>query len=510
MSAIEMNNGNLDKAKELLEAAGRAEGAENTSYERERMAQKIKLWENVKTTWLAVQTDIQNRKYNLANRKLSSMNHEDYNAWTWPGGNVEKKKAFSVKKLLDARSSALAVLKNENSTIDNVRAIKTELSLAISETSQIKATYIEQLLADTQPILKNVEKTINDDSDLQAALELLNNPQPDYQAIISRLQKISKESRGPVKSRADTILPAILILHRETQQMQLMIDKICDMDFEAVNKFELNLPEDIDWSAEKNIGSLRRNLIETVDSFKDAALQLSLLHQNLETKGIVIGQTVPALEVFLQQKYLDKLYNFDCLDMPLPKNSRPEPAGVYDELLGIDFFYDFVSNVGNPQMVALPVDNHPFIPKLYTARDIILEVEKFTQFANQAENQWFNRGNFAKYLEHCQQILALRDKIIDKHLQRHTTVGSREFIVSRGIAVYLLPDGKRHSELSEQLKVAFAANKKEILKQGKAYTLAMPEEALKIRLQIIQTGLPGDSVVKKMWQQRPASGWGEL
>ena len=509
MAVTEINKGSFDKAKSLLDSAARAEGAENTRYEREQLAKKIQLWENVKAMWNSVQQDIADRNYNVAIQKLSSMNHDDLNAWTWPQGALAKKKALIAKRLLDACSSAAAILQNELASIDDVKAARNELVQAISEASQDKMKFLAQGIKDAYPLLSKVEKTLADDSELQAAVALLNSRQPDYQAVITRLQKISNDSSGPVKARADKILPAILTLSRETQRMLVMVDKVGEMDFKSVNDFKLDLPESIDWSSEKNIGSIRRTLIETVENFKNISLQLSLLYENLVKKGVVIGKNIPDLESFLNNAALKQMYSFDCLNMALPKNSRKEPCGKYDELLGVEFFYDFVSNI-HTQSTTLSLDELPFRPKLYNAREIILEIEKFIRFASKDENQWFNRGEFSRYLEYCGKILALRNKIVETQLKRQAPAGSREFIVSRGVAVYLLPDGEKQRELSKQVEQSFSILKKAVLKLNREYNIAMPEEALKLRGQIIKTGLPGDPIVKKMWQQRPAAGWSEL
>lgn len=509
MAVTEINNGHFDKAKSLLDSSARAEGSENTKYERERLTRKIKLQENVIAMWKSVQGDLEIRNYYHAVQKLSSMNLDDLNAWTWPQGASEKQKAVVTKKLLDTCSSSSAILKNEQASIEEVKMCRDELVQVISEASQVEMASLAQAIKDAQPLLRHVEKTLNDDNELRATLSLLSNRQPDYQAIITRLQKISKESGGPVKARAEKILPAILTLHRETQRMLVMVDKVGEMDFESVNVFSLDLPERIDWATEKNIGSLKRNLIETVVRFKDVSLQLSLLYKNLVDKGVIIGKNIPDLESFLNNKDLEALYAFDSLNMPLPKNSRQIPSGKYDELLGIEFFYDYVSNI-HTQSMTLHVDELPFKPRLYNAREIILEIEKFIRFANMDENQWFNRGQFANYLEHCQKILSLRDKIIEEQLKRNAVTGSREFIVSRGIASYLLPDGEKQRTLSKEVEQSFSIFKRDILKLTREYNIAMPEDALKIRGQIIKTGLPGDPIVKKMWQQRPANGWGDL
>ncbi|MBO5688797.1 MAG: FHA domain-containing protein, partial [Lentisphaeria bacterium] len=347
MAETEINNGHFEKGRKLLESAARAEGAENTQYAREQLMRKLQLWESVIAMWKSVQRDLEARNYNRATQKLSSMNHDDLNAWTWlPDGALEKKKALVTKKLLDACSSASAVLKNEHATMEDVKSCRDNLVQVIAEASLVKnMNSLGVVIRDAQPLLRRVEKTLSDDNELQATLGLLNNRQPDYQAVLSRLQKISSGASGPVKARADKTLPAILTLNRETQRMLVMIDKVGEMDFTAVNEFRLDLPESIDWSSEKNIGTLRRSLIETVERFKDVSLQLSLIHRTLVSKGIIIREKVPDLAAFLNAGDLKALYDFDCLNMPLPKNSRKEPSGKYDELLGVEFFYEFISNI---------------------------------------------------------------------------------------------------------------------------------------------------------------------
>ena len=76
--------------------------------------------------------------------------------------------------------------------------------------------------------------------------------------------------------------------------------------------------------------------------------------------------------------------------------------------------------------------------------------------------------------------------------------------------MYLLPDGEKQRALSKEVELAFSTFKRNILKLNREYNIAMPEEALKLRSKIIKSGLPGDPIVKKMWQQRPAAGWGTL
>lgn len=505
MAVEEMNSGHLDAARKLIAEAAYVENADNTQYERAQLEKRITQWENIIRMWASVKADLCARQYDRATQKLSSIDHDDLNAWTWPDGAIEKRKAQTVKKLLDSSSSTSAALRGGIATVEDIEDFRRRLSAAITEAAKNNDDYLTQVIKDAKLLLKRIDKTLEEDKELQTVLALLNTASPDYSAIITRLEKISRESAGPVKARADKVLPAVLSLDRETRRMLVMVDKVCDLDFPAVRDFKIDLPETIDYSSEKNIGNLKRSLIDTADRFKDTTLQLSLIHRALVEKGVDAGKPFPVLEVFLDNGVMDQVYAFDCLDMPLPALSRETPCGKYDELLGIEFFYDYVSNI-HSQIISLNIEELPFKPVLYRAKEAIRELERFIRFADRDENQWFNRGRFERYLAHCRKILAERNEIVERQLKRPSASGSREFLVSRGIAAYLAPE-KKAAELNPELEKSFSAFKRELLTLNREYNIAMPEDALRIRNRIIKVGLPGDPILKRMWKQRPAAGW---
>lgn len=507
MANKEMKAGRLDTARKLIQEASYAENSDHTLYEREQLLRRITQWESIIRLWNSVKEDLGKRYYNQALRKVSSINHDDLNSWTWPGGALEKQKALVVKRLLDACSSSSATLRNTIASVEELENERRELALSIVDASRYQEPYLTQPVKDARPILARIDKTLAENKELQTTLALLDVAKPDYQAVLNGLEKISRESAGPVKARADKVLPAVQTLHRETLRVLTMVDKVCEMDFPAVDGFKLDLPETIDYSSEQNIGNLRKSLIDTVARFKDASLQLSLIYRNLVNRGVIAGRSLAVLDAFLNPENMKQVYAFDCLDMPLPKNSRTAPCGKYDEMLGIEFFYDYVSNL-HSHTLTLNLEELPFKPTLYRCREVVGEIEKFIRYADKDENQWFNRGVFAEYLLHCRKLIAQRDRIVQEQLSRSAAPGSRQFLVSHGIAAYLLPDSApRHAELNAQLEQSFRTFKREILKLNREYNIAMPEDALKIRSEIVRIGLPGDPILKKMWNQRPASGW---
>ena len=503
----EMQAGRFDSAKKILsDAVPFAENAADTEYQRNQLLRRIAMWEDTIKVWNSVQQDLNAGYFGRATQKISSISNDDLNLWTWPDGAVEKKKAMAVKKLLDACSASSACLKNMMSTVDELEQIRRDLALAITECGKFNDAYFAKCIKFAQPYMRRIDKTLGDDKELQRTLALLNEPKPDYSAIVKRLNEISERSSGPVKARADRVLPALNTLRRETLKMLEMVEKVCDLDFKTVQAFRLDLPDGIDYSSEKNIGTLKNQLIDTVRRFKDAALQLSLIHDDLVRRGIVPGKPIPFISLFEDPDLMSKIYRIDTLDLPLPKSSRETPSGQYDAMLGVEFFYDYISNV-HTHSLTINIDELPFKPKILLLKENLREIDRFISFADKDENDWFNHGAFAEYLKFCKGILQRRDKIVQSELAREVSPGTREFLISRGIAAYLLPDGKQKADLEAELEKSFSTLKLKMRGLNTKYNLAMPEEALKIRGQIIQTGLPGDANLKKMWQQRPATGW---
>ena len=513
MAKIEMNAGNYKVAMDLLDSASSAEGSENTAYEREALIQKIKLWKNVIITWNAIQKDLANKKYLGATQKLASLRHDELNAWTWPRGynknevgGIEKKKAAAIKRLLDVRSAARGLIFDEYASLEDVKSVRIRLVSALADVSEIKEKYTEHIHTEINVILNRIDEILSDDRDMKTALDLLLADSPNYDAIIKRLEKIRKESSGLVKARAEKILPPVRTLARETDRFLRIIDKVGEMEFDAVNNFQLVLPETIDWAIQKNIGVPKRKLTAQVEQFKDMALQLSLLYRTLVNKGVVTGKKLAILEDLQNDTAMDSLYQFDCLKYQVPKQRRKKPAGVYDELLGIEFFYDYISNLEGEQGSMIMLDELPFVPQIYKVRQVITDIEKFLQFAGKDENLWFKRKALAAYIKHCEDILKTRDVIIRKHLNRDYKAGTREFIVSRGISAYLSTDDKQRKMLANDVIKSFSSLKKRMAEEMKEYDGATPQERIKIAENILKIGIPGNKTLRIIWAERSQRG----
>jgi hypothetical protein len=94
-----------------------------------------------------------------------------------------------------------------------------------------------------------------------------------------------------------------------------------------------------------------------------------------------------------------------------------------------------------------------------------------------------------------------REEIIKKQLNRKTESGSRDFLVSRGIALYLSSDLKDTSSLQADLIQGFQDYKKKMNELRKRFERGNAEEKIATRTQMFEIGLPGDAELQSRWKQ---------
>ena len=293
-------------------------------------------------------------------------------------------------------------------------------------------------------------------------------------------------------------------LLRETNRMVGMVDKVCDLDFAAVEAFTLDLPDSIDYSSEKDIASLKHGLIERVEQLKSSAVQISILHRNLNKQGVIPGQKVPSIDVFLDKNTMQRVYSFDLFHYDkAPRISREEPQGMYDCVVGYEFMYDYLKNI-HTDMMSLNLDELPFKPQIYLARIVFSDIEKFLTYVDRDENLWFHNGKLKLFIEYCRAVLPLKEEIIAQCKPYFKAKDKRAQLLAKGIALYFKDSKTTSRDDAENLANEFMKLGNNVRKMYREYASSMPEEQIKIRDNILLIGFPGDPNVKQMWKDRPS------
>ena len=421
--------------------------------------------------------------------------------WAWPNADIEYNKAAAAKKLLSVYFSTTDIIASDSFEYREIERILPQLKDALTaSTAFVSESYINVLRERVSPLVVKMDALMGHRVNMDKALLALGKDTPDYAEAIELLESLSRESVGNVKNRTDKLLLMVKSLRRETIRVESLDTWVGDMKFKDTLNFRLGFDETMDWTGEATVKDLRRKLETQVANIQKTARDLALVIGGLEAGGICLGGQLPDIDAFLDAEKMNGVYSYDCFKLPLPSNFRKKPSGIYDEMLGIEYFHGYVSRL-DINVLRPDADPELFRCRLYSCHAIMSKVEAAMSFFRNLSGQWSGKGRLAEFISYCQSILDKRDAIIASQLARNDQPGSRDFLVSRGIALYLSPETGSNAVLLAEVKKGFEIYRKKMKELRKGYLLATPEEQIRIREKIFGVGLPGDSELRSKWKQ---------
>ena len=221
---------------------------------------------------------------------------------------------------------------------------------------------------------------------------------------------------------------------------------------------------------------------------------VSMLSEAVFTEGAAGGA---ALKSALSQEAWNRAFAFDCLGKAPPSARRKEPAGDYDEMVGLEYAYESLRALPeayNGRCLSLV----GFAPKIKLARQALEQVEAFVAYMDE-QRQWLRKGKLLKYLEQCRKILSLRDTVVKS--MREQTGAERVRVLAAFCANYL----SATPTFAERQKVAdmFKALQAKVSALSEEYEAESdPMRQLAIRDRILAEGFPGDAAVHSKWVQK--------
>ena len=257
--------------------------------------------------------------------------------------------------------------------------------------------------------------------------------------------------------------------------------------------------------ASRNIGiPLLDHLIVTKDNYRSLSDVMESIERKLDNEKnneflIQDGKTygfVHEGKIYLDPEVMAKVFACDALEREMPARLRSEPAGEYDRVLGIEGFFEFIYALPAPYDQSIYAE-FQFQPEIVKFRTLLSAIRTFRMFSDQKENEWLHAGLFLRFYDKTGEILAVRDRIAEEYPGAQYSE-ARGKILANAIVIFL-SEGKSSEENLE----AFSRDVKElrnpIIRLARDYNSAVPEEKIRIRDTILEQGLPGDPVVRRMW-----------
>jgi len=190
------------------------------------------------------------------------------------------------------------------------------------------------------------------------------------------------------------------------------------------------------------------------------------------------------------------------------KRSRKEPVGAYDQLLGVEEFYTYLSAFPEPTDPAAVADL-PFVSALTRAREAVQKIEAFQAFVRQPDNQWLAGSKLQAQMTRLDAILARRDSLVKVMVTKAESDSGRAGLIAGGIVARLTTAAGQAQIKSTRPEEWVAAELKRVrttlLRLNDEYSLAVPARQIEIRNEILKNGLPGDPIVRRMWAFRDAA-----
>lgn len=343
---------------------------------------------------------------------------------------------------------------------------------------------------------------------LEQALDRLKDETPPYPEIVQMIEQARESKEGALKRRALVLEPPIRDLAQSFTVLLDAVRLVREMEFVKALACNLNLPSADACALDPRVSQARQTLEKASGSLRVKAGQLAVLFSEVEKRIGREGDFPDCFRPFGDPDVLLRALACDTLEKPLPKRSRKDPVGAYDQLLGVEEFYIYLSAFPDPVDPAMVADL-PFISALSQSREAIQKIETFQAFVRQPDNQWLTDGKIKQQLQRLDAILARRDNLIKVMATKAESDSGCAGLIAGGIVARLTTQPGQAKIKNTRPEEWVAAELKRLrtvlLRLNDEYTMANPARQIEIRNEILKSGLPGDPIVRRMWAFRDAA-----
>ncbi len=502
--------GNFAAARALVETAATARHAARNEIERADLLRNLSTWETTVNTWEKAKRSLESADWVGASRALGILQAGKKDVWTWSESAVlEKERALVAKNLLDALTRANAALQRENADMVEIASNAQEVKLALNSLTDELPAYLVKVVQELQASQKLITVLIQENAKLDEKIQLLSQANPPYRDIIMAVEAVKKDARGQLQRRAEMLLEPVTGLARSFTLLNQMSNLVRDLKFENALAVDINLPSLESCAVDPRLSHKRQELLEIFGNVQATTRQVSFLYSEILQD---IGRTdrlPPQLVVWNDDELMAQVMTCDTLAKQLPKRSRTAPEGSYDLAVGTEEFYEFLNAL--PETFNFEMADLPFRSQLLQAKLSLDKIARFITYMSDEERQWLLEGRLGKTVKECEKLLAVRQSIVQKMVDRAEASSGRTAIIAAGIALRLTDNPRAvkcgGQEIQDWVMAELRKLRLQLLELNTEYSRSMPERQIQIRGEILRLGLPGDPVVRRMWAARDAAGY---
>ena len=498
---VEASAGRFDKAREYLKESRTRRGAENNEIVCQELEQSVAVWENIHRNWGLAKTALNVGNWVEASRILGMITDGDPNVWGWndTSAPLMRKEAFTVKKLLDAFLLAETVMRDDRS-----RKSLGELKQALQVIGNMERffaqkhpAYLGKLLTDAAALRRHIEQNLQYLEKLESILGRIESEADNLAMVLGDLDELKQNAEPNIRSRIENCMVPLSMLQRAGKQIKQAMILTRQLEFDKLPELRPELPTLEQCAVNASIATLRKNQERQFDHIVAVAANLRPLIGELKKLGLTPDDALPGcVTVFNDRAVMEKVFSCDAFAGRMPSRLRPEPAGEYDRILGIEGFFEFVYSLPAPFDRSVYAE-YQFQPEIIKFRDLLGAIRTFRLFADRKEHEWLRGGRFIRLYERALEVVGSARQLANAYFAAKP-VAARERVLCKAIAILLL-DGEAPESEIENVVREFKNLRLPLIKMNREYTTAPVEDQIRIRDEILRRGLPGDSITNRMW-----------
>ena len=523
--------GDFAAAREILQSAASARGADVDSQLRLELMRKLDIWEETFQTWTEIRKLLAGKTSDgnlyAANDRFAKLSSSSRERWQWNVANasVEMKKAQETQALLAAVLGAEERMRQAEEDISYLQNAGRRLNGALAACRKNSQPYQAALLARGQDLIWEMEQQKAEAQNVRQIMERCTSASQIDQTI-RELEKLRNDSllrveqrkkTGKCSSRSTAVLCGkLLAILQELQASRAILERneasLAQFKFKEFQE-NLHLPPVESCILSPSLSARRMEIERDNRQLKQVAVQLKNFQVLFTQNSIAPGMSSPLLTALFDSSLWERVLSFDCLKFAQPSYREKRARSDYDRMLGVYVFWEYLRALGSE--FDSTIFEERFKPELFKSSEIFKQLELFLQFCEPEENSRFGRvmkrllaENGGKsvlngYVAAAKKILRERDELVKRMVDIYQKDSvSRRGILAGGIALYLLPESWKNpgrEKLTADLSRSLKELRKKLALLNERNLNGSPEQRLANEKEILAIGIPGDAFLKQPW-----------
>lgn len=499
----------FSEALAVLRKADSSRGIVNRRLEVESLRRLLPLWESTVNHWSEAQSNLIKGDWETSSRHLAALSACGRDAWAWDsnGDGIDtRNEALLTKDILDSFLVASNVLQRADVKSSDLLSRYSSFQNRIKAIPYPVPPYLEQLSLSVHRCLDVFRVVVKDHRAIDDTVESLKswNPPPPLDKAVQTLEEIGERSNSKaVKERAILLVEPITELRDGVADLRRNVAMVQDLKFDEAIEFQPRIPSAECCAIHTRLSQLRENLLNSSSNLKSQTETLAALFRSAEAAISYAGFEESSQWWTSDEK--ENVLSCDSLQRDLPKYGDREPSGEYDRYLGVKEFFEYLRY--GTQSFQTDWRGEKSRTLLSCFMDAIGRVEDLGAFLNEKDNAWLVNGKLRKGFENMKRVLMARELIVDS-MKRviHDTVdkSDRRRIIAAGIILRISSEEILVDEmpLKKWMQNELKQLRRDLTKLEEGYDYATPDRQIQIREEILRRGIPGDSIVKSMWNMK--------